>query len=123
MINTEANFITHLNANKNILSCENRKNIHEATENFWGGIAQGQTADVAFQNAIIAFQEKVNPSKDMLVTSEKIAEKAKETIKPNSENIMSWIDTLNASLPMLQVYNEWVNHLNENKERSHVFYA
>ena len=123
MINTNRNFIEHLKTNQNILSCDNRKNIHEATENFWGGIAHGETADAAFQNAILAFQEKVNPSQDMLVTSEKIAQTAKEAIKPNPENLMSWIDTLNATVPMLQVYNEWVNHLNANKDQSHVFYA
>lgn len=123
MISTTGNFIEHLNVNKGILASENIKNTKEASQNFLHGVATGQTADVAFQNAIKAFQEKMNPAEDMLITSEKIAEDAKNAIKPNSKNLMSWIDTLNASIPMIQVYNEWMNHLNENKHQAEVFYA
>ena len=123
MINTNGNFIEHLNANKHILRSDKIKNTHEAKENFFSAVAHGQAADVAFQEAVKAFQEKMNPSIDMLVTSEKIADQAKEAIKPNSENLMSWVDTLNATIPMVQVYNEWVNHLNANKDQAHVFYA
>ena len=123
MISTNGNFIEHLNVNQRILAGENRTNTKEAGQSFLSAVAQGQTADVAFQDAIKAFQEKMNPSQDMLVTSEKIAEQAKEIIKPNNENLMSWVDTLNAAVPMIKVYNEWVNHLTENKDQTHAFYA
>ena len=123
MINTKGNFIEHLNVNRGILRTENIKNTQEVNQIFLGGIAHGQTADVAFDEAIKAFQEKMNPSEDMLITSEKIAQTAKDTIKPSNKNLATWIDTLNATVPMIKVYNEWVNHLNENKDQSDVFFA
>ena len=123
MINTQANFIKHLDTNRHILASENRKNLNEVKGKFYSSIGQGVEAETAFNDAIKAFQEKVNPSQDMLVTSEKIAQTAKEAIKPDSQNLISWVDTIQAAIPMIEVYNEWVNHLNENKDKPNVFYA
>lgn len=123
MINTQTNFIKHLDDNKRLIGAKNRENLQEVKCDFISAIGKGTDAEVAFNEAIKTFQKRVNPSEDMLVTSEKIAEKAKETLKPDSKNFMSWVDAIQATVPMIQVYNEWVNHLNENKDKTHVFYA
>lgn len=84
-----------------------------AKQSFYTSFVKNGDNDKAFDDAVKAFQEKVNPSEDMLVMAKQIGDITKNTMKPNKQDTNEWLSIFTEyTAPMLQLFNSWVDHMN-----------
>lgn len=106
-------FMEQVGQKHQIMNWAAMEKTDEATHAFYKSFVKNYDNNKAFDDAVKVFQEKSNPSEDMVVFAKQIGDIAKKTMNPNKQDTNEWLHIFTQhTAPMLQLFNSWVDNMN-----------
>lgn len=105
-------FMEHINDRHEVMNWVAREKTDDAKQAFYKTLVSEKSNDKAFDEAVKSFQEKTNPSEDMLVLAKQIGDISKNTMNPHKLDSNEWLQVFSQhTAPMLQLVNSWVDNM------------